>query len=88
MEYFSKFANVLGYIYPQKKVIENINKRDDNINLLNKNQLDENIDKLIHDNMFYKNKSKNIVKINENEPLINKKNTKIIYIRKNIEEDS
>ncbi len=67
MEYFTKFANVLGYIYPQKKVID---KRDDNINLLNKNKFDENIDKLIHDNMFYKNKSTKIVKINENQPLI------------------
>ncbi len=85
MEYFSKFANVLGYIYPQKTIDKN-DKRDENFTLLNKNQLNENIDKLIHDNMFYKNKSKNIVKISENQPLI-KKSKKIIYIRKNIEED-
>lgn len=83
MEYFSKFANVLGYIYPQKKVID---KRDDNINLLNKNKFDENIDKLIHDNMFYKNKSTKIVKINENQPLI-KRSKKITFIRKNSDEE-
>ncbi len=83
MEYFSKFANVLGYIYPQKKVID---KRDENINLLNKNKFDENIDKLIHDNMFYKNKSTKIVKINENQPLI-KRSKKITFIRKNSDEE-
>ncbi len=83
MEYFSKFANVLGYIYPQKKVIY---KRDENINLLNKNKFDENIDKLIHDNMFDKNKSTKIVKINENQPLI-KRSKKITFIRKNSDEE-
>ncbi len=83
MEYFTKFANVLGYIYPQKKVID---KRDENINLLNKNKFDENIDKLIHDNMFYKNKSTKIVKINENQPLI-KRSKKITFIRKNSDEE-
>ncbi len=90
MEYFSKFANVLGYIYPQKT----IDKKDDNLNLLNKNKcsllnkndFDQNIEKIINEQMFYKNRSNKIIKFNEKTPLI-KRSKKITFIRKNSDEE-
>jgi hypothetical protein len=99
MEYFSKFANILGYIYPKKTIETNVHNLNllnkNNCVLLNKDDFDTNIDKLIKDEMFYKlikdeifykKNQKKIIKFNENRPLI-KKSKKIIFIRKSYEED-